>query len=79
MRISFELKLYPDSVSDAKSKAYESIGKFLNIPTDSVPEMVDMELKVSQVKDKDSSKYLDELEVTAFANVKQSVLKPFGN
>lgn len=77
MRVGFELKVYSNSVAEARQAAYEKISAFLNAPAEDVPGMVDMELKVSQVKEKESSHYSDELEVTVYANVKQSVFKPF--
>jgi hypothetical protein len=79
MRVNFDLKIYAQTYKEAKLQAYQAIANFLSIPIEGVPEMVDVELRVTQVKEKDAAKYSNELEVSVFANVKQSVFKPFNS
>lgn len=83
MRTSFEFKLSADDVTEAKEEAIRRIGKFLNIPEESVEDSVQLELKISYPEAKtygdiarnmDSSTFV----VTVYASVKQSIAKPFG-
>lgn len=83
VRTSFELKLTADDITEAKEEAVKRIGKFLNIPEDSVEDSVQLELKISYpeaktygdiVQNMDSTSFV----VTVFASVKQSIAKPFG-
>ena len=83
VRTSFELKLVADDITEAKEEAIKRIGKFLNIPEDSVEDSVQLELKISYPEAKtygDIAQNMDNSSfvVTAFASVKQSIAKPFG-
>jgi hypothetical protein len=76
MRVHFELKYGADTVAEATEAAYEQIAKFMEVQELAVPALVDVELKVSlpdPEKDKDlNNNFL----VTAFGNVKHSIVKP---
>ena len=83
VRTSFEFKISADDITEAKEEAVKRIGKFLNLPEESVQDTVNLELKVSYPEAKtlaDIAQNMDSTAfvVTVFGSVKQSVTKPFG-
>lgn len=83
VRTSFEFKILADDATEAKEEALKRIGKFLNLPEESVQDNVNMELKVSYPEAKSAADIAQNMDstsfvVTVFASVKQSVAKPFG-
>lgn len=83
VRTSFEFKILADDATEAKEEALRRIGKFLNLPEESVQDNVNMELKVSYPEAKSAADIAQNMDstsfvVTVFASVKQSVAKPFG-
>lgn len=83
MRTSFELKLVASTLSEAKERAIEEIGSFLEIPAETVLDNVNIELKVSYAEAKGLAEITEQMDsefyvVTVFGSVKQSVTRPFG-
>lgn len=83
VRTSFEFKILADDATEAKEEAIKRIGKFLNLPEESVQDNVNLELKVSYPEAKSAADITQNMDgtsfvVTVFGSVKQSVAKPFG-
>ena len=77
MRASFELKLYANSLSEAKTAAEDLVSRFLNVDSEKLKTVVDLELKVKtyEVKD-DQPEPEGEFEITVYGNLKNSILTP---
>jgi hypothetical protein len=83
IRASFELKISASTMSEAKEVATTKIAAFLGIPVDQVIEQVGLEFKISYPEAKtyaDIAQNMDsdELVVTVFGSLKQTVVKAFG-
>lgn len=83
MRTSFELKLVASTLVEAQELATKEIAKFLGIESSDVAEKVSIELKVSYPKaetinEMEQSVEAGVFQITVFASLKQSVVKPFG-
>lgn len=77
MRASFELKFYANSLVEAKASAELLVAKFLDIDSEQLKTMVDLELKVKTYELKDDQPEPEgEFEVIAYGHLKNSILKP---
>jgi hypothetical protein len=77
MRASFELKLYANSLVEAKVAAEALVAKFLEIDPEQLKTVVDMELKVRTYELKDDQPEPDgDFEVIVYGHLKNSILKP---
>lgn len=78
MRASFELKLYANSLVEAKTAAEAMVSKFLEVDPEQLKTVVDIELKVRTYELKDDQPEPDgDFEVIVYGHLKNSILKPF--
>jgi hypothetical protein len=77
MRTSFEIKVYANTLEDAKTKAYQEVSKFIGVSSDEVKGMVDLELKVKTYELRDDAPEPDgDFEVVVYGAVKHSIVRP---
>lgn len=77
MRASFELKLYANSLAEAKTAAEALVAKFLEIDPEQLKTVVDIELKVRTYELKDDQPEPEgDFEVIVYGHLKNSILKP---
>lgn len=77
MRTSFEVRVYANTLEDAKTKAYQEISRFMEVSPEDAKSIVDLELKVKTYELKDDAPEPDgEFEVVVFGAVKHNILKP---
>lgn len=84
MRTSFELKILAPNLEEATKITEGELARFLGIDPSEVQEKVSIELKVSYPKAETREEIQESVEkwgifqVTVYASLKQSVVKPFG-
>ncbi len=69
-KISFELEFEAETAAGATAIAEEKVAKFLGVSAETVPSIVDMELKVKSLENGEGFK------VTLFASVKRNQVRP---
>lgn len=77
MRVHFELKYGADTLEQAQATAYQEVAKFMSVDETAAPGLVDVELKVSIPDPEKDSGLTTHFAVTAYGNIKHSVIKPF--
>jgi hypothetical protein len=77
MRLHFELKYGADNITEARAMIYGEIAKFMELDEASVPALVEVEFRVHTPDPESDSHLRGRFSVTAYANVKNIIAKPF--
>jgi hypothetical protein len=76
MRVHFKLTTYANNLGEAKESVYVEAAKFLDVSVEDCKAMLDLELSVNNKFEETAASGDNLYEITAQANLKNSVVRP---